>query len=45
LKAELVATTKISPQPLFYLYEVDEIAKKPGHEILRTPLYHPELQP
>lgn len=43
LKAELVAALqKISPQPL---YEVDEIAKKQGHEILRTPPYHPELQP
>jgi len=37
-----VALKKLSPLPV---YEVDEIAKKPGHEILRTPPYHPELQP
>lgn len=43
LKAELVtALKKISPPPL---YEVDEMAKKQGHKILRTPPYHPELQP
>jgi transposase len=43
LKAEWVAILKrIAPSPL---YEVDEMAKKPGHEILRTPPYHPELQP
>ena len=43
LKAELVvALKKLSPLPL---YEVDEMAKKQGHEILRTPPYHPELQP
>jgi transposase len=43
LKAELVlALNKLSPSPI---YEIDEIAKKPGHEILRTPPYHPELQP
>jgi len=43
LKAELVAALKkIAPLPV---YEADEIAKKHGHEILRTPPYHPELQP
>jgi len=43
LKAELViALKKIAPLPV---YEVDEIAIKSGHEILRTPPYHPELQP
>jgi len=43
LKAELVEILKkISPTPI---YEVDEIAKKHGHEIVRTPPYHPELQP
>ena len=43
LKAELiVALKKMTVSPL---YEVDEIAKKQGHEILRTPPYHPELQP
>ena len=43
LKAELiVALKKIAPVPV---YEIDQIAKKQGHEILRTPPYHPELQP
>jgi len=43
LKAELViALKKIAPLPM---YEVDEIAMQHGHEILRTPPYHPELQP
>ena len=43
LKAELVTLLKkIAPPPI---YEVDEIAKKQGHEIIRTPPYHPELQP
>lgn len=43
LKAELVAVLKkIAPLPV---YEIDEIAQKQGHEILRTPPYHPELQP
>jgi transposase len=43
LKAELiVALKKIAPLPV---YEIDEMAKKQGHEILRTPPYHPELQP
>jgi len=43
LKAELVEILKkISPMPI---YEADEIARKYGHEIIRTPPYHPELQP
>ncbi len=43
LKAELVAILqKIAPSPI---YEVDVIARKHGHEIVRTPPYHPELQP
>ena len=33
---------KISPSPT---YDLDEIATENGHEILRTPPYHPELQP
>jgi len=37
-----MALKKLSPLPV---YEIDEIAKKHGHEILRTPPYHPELQP
>lgn len=43
LKAELVSVLKkIAPAPI---YEINEIAKKYGHEIVRTPPYHPELQP
>ena len=43
LKAELVdILTKVGPQPTYIL---DEIANKEGHEVLRTPPYHPELQP
>lgn len=43
LKAELIeALEKISLTPI---YQVDEIAKNYGHEIIRTPPYHPELQP
>lgn len=43
LKAELVdVLTKVGPQPT---YTLDEIANEKGHEILRTPPYHPELQP
>ncbi len=26
-------------------YVIDEIARKYGHEVMRTPPYHPELQP
>ena len=43
LKAELVEILmKIAPQPTYVL---DEIASEQGHEVLRTPPYHPELQP
>ncbi len=43
LKAELVTILKkIVPLPI---YEVDEIARRYGHEMVRTPPYHPELQP
>ncbi|MFV2058927.1 MAG: transposase [Thiohalomonadales bacterium] len=43
LKVELVEILKkIGPSPQ---YEVDEIAHSEGHEIVRTPPYHPELQP
>ncbi len=43
LKVELVeALKKIAPEPI---YAIDEIAKEYGHEIVRTPPYHPELQP
>ena len=43
LKVELVEMLKkIAPEPT---YEVDVIARKLGHEVMRTPPYHPELQP
>jgi len=43
LKVELVKMLeKFAPTPT---YVVDEIARKNGHEVLRTPPYHPELQP
>lgn len=43
LKAELVEIiNQIAPVPS---YELDEIAAELGHKILRTPPYHPELQP
>ena len=43
LKAELVdILTRVGPQPT---YALDVIANKQGHEVLRTPPYHPELQP
>ena len=43
LKAELVEIlAKLAPPPL---YALDELANAQGHEILRTPPYHPELQP
>jgi transposase len=43
LKAELVELLKkLAPEPIFAL---DELAREQGHEILRTPPYHPELQP
>ena len=43
LKPELVELLiKIVPEPIF---AVDEIARSFGHKVLRTPPYHPELQP
>jgi transposase len=43
LKAELVELLeKCAPEPT---YVIDELAKQAGHEVLRTPPYHPELQP
>lgn len=43
LKVEMIEVlNKIAPSPTYIL---DEIAAKYGHEILRTPPYHPELQP
>ena len=43
LKAEMIdILNKIAPPPT---YIIDEIATEHGHEILRTPPYHPELQP
>jgi len=43
LKPELVEILKkIAPEPIF---AIDEIARFHGHEIIRTPPYHPELQP
>ena len=43
LKPELVEIlTKMVPEPI---YAIDEIAASCGHKVLRTPPYHPELQP
>lgn len=43
LKPELVEIlSKVAPEPT---YAIDEIARKKGHEVVRTPPYHPELQP
>lgn len=43
LKAELFALCKqFAPPPEF---QIDNIAESQGHMILRTPQYHPELQP
>jgi len=43
LKAELIEILeRFTPAPT---YIIDEIAKTQGHEVLRTPPYHPELQP
>ena len=43
LKVELVEILrKIAPEPT---YEIDVIAEKHGHHVVRTPPYHPELQP
>lgn len=43
LKPELVEILKkIAPEPV---YAIDVIARAYGHDIVRTPPYHPELQP
>jgi transposase len=43
LKPELLEILKkMTPEPIF---AVDEIADSYGHKVLRTPPYHPELQP
>jgi len=43
LKPELVEILKkLAPEPV---YAIDEIAAVYGHKVLRTPPYHPELQP
>jgi transposase len=43
LKPELVEILrKLVPEPIF---AIDEIAASFGHKVLRTPPYHPELQP
>jgi len=43
LKAELYALCRLhEPKPE---YKIDKIAEAAGHTILRTPQYHPELQP
>ncbi len=43
LKPELVEVLrKVVPEPI---YSIDEIARSKGHEVFRTPPYHPELQP
>ncbi len=43
LKVELVdILRKIAPEPT---YRLDVIARQNGHEVIRTPPYHPELQP
>ena len=43
LKVELVEVLrKIVPEPT---YALDVIARDQGHEVIRTPPYHPELQP
>ena len=33
---------KMAPEPT---YAIDVIARQHGHEVIRTPPYHPELQP
>lgn len=43
LKPEMIEILrKIAPSPTF---AIDLIAEQAGHEVLRTPPYHPELQP
>lgn len=43
VKAELIEVlNKLAPEPT---YVIDEMAREMGHEVVRTPPYHPELQP
>ncbi|MBI5345573.1 MAG: transposase [Chlamydiae bacterium] len=43
LKAELIeALGRLAPEPI---YVIDEMARQHGHDVVRTPPYHPELQP
>lgn len=43
LKPEMIELlNKFAPRPT---YAIDLIAEQAGHEVLRTPPYHPELQP
>jgi transposase len=43
LKVELVdIVRKLAPEPT---YRIDAIARQQGYEVIRTPPYHPELQP
>jgi len=43
LKVELIdILRKIAPEPT---YNIDIIARQHGHDVIRTPPYHPELQP
>jgi len=43
LKSELLdVLAKLAPEPT---YEIDELARERGFEVVRTPPYHPELQP
>jgi transposase len=43
MKVELIEILrKIAPEPT---YALDVIARQHGHEVIRTPPYHPELQP
>ena len=43
LKPELVELlNRFAPEPT---YEIDEHARLQGHQVIRTPPYHPELQP
>ena len=44
VKAEIVDLLK-SKAPPTPIYVLDELARQKGHEVLRTPPYHPELQP